>query len=339
MPVSKIKATVLGTGSWASALSQALLDNGHDVMMYGVDAGEIEDINVNHRNSRYFPDVVLPDAMRATGDAALAMEGCELLLITVPTKFVASALRTVKPYVKPGTIVINASKGFDPDTNARMSDTIRAVLGDCGIRSVASIIGPSHAEEVILRMPTAICAVSTDIDCARRVQEIFSNDNLRLYINDDEIGAEYGVAMKNVIALASGMMAGLGIGDNGRAALVTRGIAEMTRFGVAKGGRKETYMGLTGIGDLVVTCFSPHSRNYQAGLTIGSDDSAERFFRENTRTVEGVYSCKVIYEDLLANYDFEMPIIGSVYEILFRGGKPSVIVRELMRRPLVEEKL
>lgn len=335
----KIKAAVLGTGSWATALAQTLLDNGHDVMMYGVDGAEIDDINLNHRNSKYFPDVAIHEGLRATADPAEAVTGCRLLLITVPTRFVASALSTVKPFLGEGVLVVNASKGFDPATNARMSETVRAVLGDAGIRPVTSIIGPSHAEEVILRMPTAVCAVSTDLDCAREVQQIFSNENLRLYINDDEIGAEYGVAMKNVIALASGMMAGLGIGDNGRAALVTRGIAEMIRYGVAKGGRKETYMGLTGIGDLVVTCFSPHSRNYQAGRTIGTDDGAERFFRENTATVEGVYSCKVIYEDLRDHCDFEMPIITGVYRILFEGGKPSEIVRNLMNRPLVEEKL
>ncbi|MBQ9993317.1 MAG: NAD(P)-dependent glycerol-3-phosphate dehydrogenase [Clostridia bacterium] len=332
-----MKITVLGTGSWGTALAQTLVDNGHDVAMYGVDASEIEDINLRHRNSRYFGDAELPESLTATDDAALAMEGCELLLITVPTRFVADALNTVKPYVPSGLLVINASKGFDPATNKRMTDTIRATLGDCGIAPVVSIIGPSHAEEVIQRKLTAICAVSLDISAAEQVQRIFSNNYLRLYVNDDEIGAEYGVAMKNVIALASGMMAGQGYGDNGRAALVTRGIAEMIRYGVVKGGKKETYIGLTGIGDLVVTCFSVHSRNYQAGYIIGSDDSAERFFRENTRTVEGVYSCKVIYEDLAANYDFEMPIITAVYDVLFHGKRPSEAIAELMSRPLVME--
>ncbi|MBE6754130.1 MAG: NAD(P)-dependent glycerol-3-phosphate dehydrogenase [Ruminococcaceae bacterium] len=336
--IRKIKAAVLGTGSWASALAQTLIDNGHRVVMYGVDKSEIEDINANHRNSRYFGDTPLHEDMRATSDPAEAMDGAELVLITVPTRFVADALNTVKPYVRAGTMIVNASKGFDPNTDQRMSETIRRVLGDCAIKEVVSIIGPSHAEEVILRKTTAICAVSLDLDCARQVQQIFSNENLRLYINDDEIGAEYGVAMKNVIALASGMMAGMGIGDNGRAALVTRGIAEMTRYGMSKGGRQETYMGLTGIGDLVVTCFSPHSRNYQAGFIIGSDDSAERFFRENTRTVEGVYSCKVICEDAMKN-DLLMPIISSVYDVLFNGVRPSDAVRELMNRPLTDERI
>ncbi len=335
-----MKACVLGTGSWGTALAQTLIDNGHEVIMYGVDRGEIEDINNNHKNSRYFgEEVTLPEGLRATDNAEQAVVGSELILITIPTRFVGDVLRLIKEYVAKGTLVVNASKGFDPNTNERMSETVRHVLGDCSIRPVVSLIGPSHAEEVILRKLTAVCAVSVCEETAREVQGIFSGANLRVYRGNDEIGAEYGVAMKNVIALASGMMAGQGIGDNGRAALVTRGIAEMIRYGVAKGGRKETYMGLTGLGDLVVTCFSQHSRNYQAGYEIGSDDGAERFFERNVKTVEGVYSCKVIYEDLLNNYDFEMPIIKGVYEILYCGGKPSETVRGLMARPLVGEGL
>ena len=333
-----MKITVLGTGSWGTALALVLADNGNEVRMYGVDHSEIDDINRNHRNNRYFHGAPLPESIRAYADPREAAEGCELLLITVPTKFVTIALQAVKPYVTPGTLVVNASKGFDPATNNRMSQTVREELGECGIRPVVSIIGPSHAEEVVLRKLTAICAVSLDHDSAEQVQRIFSNNYLRLYVNSDEVGAEYGVAMKNVIALASGMMAGRGYGDNGRAALVTRGIAEMIRYGVSKGGRKETYIGLTGVGDLVVTCFSPHSRNYQAGYIIGQDNSAENFFRDNQKTVEGVNSCKVIYEDVMANCDFEMPIIGSVYDVLFRGKRPSDAIEELMNRPLVDEK-
>jgi len=332
-----MKVTVLGTGSWGTALALVLADNGNEVRMYGVDHTEIDDINKRHTNNRYFHGVVIPESITASADIRQAAEGCELILITVPTKFVASALGEIKPYVRPGTLVVNASKGFDPATNNRMSQTVRNILGDCGIRPVVSIIGPSHAEEVVRRKLTAICAVSLDREAAEQVQHVFSNNYMRLYVNSDEVGAEYGVAMKNVIALASGMMAGQGYGDNGRAALVTRGIAEMIRYGVSKGGRKETYIGLTGVGDLVVTCFSEHSRNYQAGMIIGQDDCAENFFRDNTKTVEGIYSCQVIYEDVMANCDFEMPIIGSVYDVLFRGKRPSEAIVELMNRPLTDE--
>ncbi len=332
-----LKATVLGTGSWGSALAQVLADNGHDVVMYGVDNDEISEINLRHTNSRYFHGVKLNPTLTATADPAAAMEGTEMILITVPTKFVSDALNTIKPFVKEGTLVVNASKGFDINTDKRMTETVKAVLGDCGIKPVVSVIGPSHAEEVILRRVTCICSVSTDLETAKLAQQIFSNHYMRLYVNTDEIGAEYAVAIKNVIALASGMLSGLGYGDNSRAALVTRGLTEMIRYCTAKGGKFETCCGLAGIGDLMVTCFSPHSRNYQAGYIIGQDDSAMGFLRDNKKTVEGVYSCKVICEDAKANYTFDLPIITGIYEILFDGRHPSDVLNELMDRPLTEE--
>ncbi len=332
-----LKATVLGTGSWGTALAQVLDDNGHQVVMYGVDNDEITEINQRHTNSRYFHGVKLSSTLTATADAAQAMEGCEMVLITVPTKFVSDALHTIKPYVKEGTLVVNASKGFDINTDKRMTETVKNILGECGIKPVVSVIGPSHAEEVILRRVTCICSVSTDIESARLAQHIFSNDYMRLYVNSDEVGAEYAVAIKNVIALASGMLSGLGYGDNSRAALVTRGLAEMIRYCTAKGGKSETCCGLAGVGDLMVTCFSPHSRNYQAGYIIGQDDSSMGFLRDNKKTVEGVYSCKVIYEDARKNYDFDLPIINGIYDILFNGKHPSDALHELMARPLTEE--
>ncbi len=332
-----MKAAVLGTGSWGTALAQVLSDNGHDVVMYGVDNDEISEINQRHTNTRYFHGVKLSESLRATADAADAMDGAELVLITVPTKFVSNALNTVKPYVKEGTLVVNASKGFDINTDKRMTETVRDILGDCGIKPVVSVIGPSHAEEVILRRVTCICSVSTDVEAAKLAQQIFSNSYMRLYVNTDEVGAEYAVAIKNVIALASGMLSGLGYGDNSRAALVTRGLAEMIRYCTAKGGKTETCCGLAGIGDLMVTCFSPHSRNYQAGYIMGQDDSSMGFLRDNKKTVEGVYSCKVIYEDAKSNYSFSLPIISSIYDILFNGKHPSSALHELMGRPLTEE--
>lgn len=333
-----MKAAVLGTGSWGTALAQVLDDNGHEITMYGVDADEVNEINRRHSNTRYFHGVKLSPTIKATMDAQAAMKDVEMILITVPTKFISIALNTVKPYVKEGTLVVNASKGFDINTNKRMTETVRSILGECGIKPVVSVIGPSHAEEVILRRITAICAVSLDTDAAKEAQVIFSNNYMRLYVNTDEIGAEYGVAIKNTIALASGMLTGLEYGDNSRAALVTRGLAEMIAYCTAKGGKPETCIGLAGLGDLMVTCFSPHSRNYQAGCIIGKDDSAEGFLRDNRMTVEGVYSCKVIYEDAAASgAGDDLPIIKSIYEILFEGKKPSEALQALMARPLRSE--
>lgn len=200
-----MKATVLGTGSWGTALAQVLADNGNEVVMYGVDKTEVEDIN-NHKNSRYFDDVTLPDSIVATSDIKTALEKAELMLIAVPTKFVASVLETARPYIDKNIIIVNASKGFDPNTNNRMTVTVRRVIGQVITTPIVSVIGPSHAEEVILRRLTSICAVSEDAEAARRVQRIFSNSYIRLYINTDEVGAEYSSAMKNIIAIASGIL-------------------------------------------------------------------------------------------------------------------------------------
>ena len=331
-----MKATVFGTGSWGTALAQVLADNKNEVVMYGIDDFEINDIN-NHKNTRYFGDLTLAEGVTATKDIRLALDNAELLLIAVPTKFVASVLEEASEYITENLLVVNASKGFDPNTNNRMSETLRRVIGNKIKSPIVSVIGPSHAEEVILRRLTSICAVSTDENTAKRVQGIFSNSYLRLYVNTDEIGAEYGSAMKNVIALASGMLVGQGYGDNAKAALVTRGLAEMTRYAMVKGGKSETLIGLTGVGDLVVTCFSEHSRNYQAGYFIGSHNGVDEFFKENTKTVEGIYSCKVVYEDLV-NYDIEMPITTELYKILFENKSPKEALADIMSRPLKNER-
>jgi len=331
-----MKICVLGTGSWGTALAQVLSDNGNEVVMRGVVREEIDDININRRNEKYFPNVELSGNFYATDDIEEAARGAEMLLITVPTRFVRSALESVIPYISENCLVVNASKGFDPNTNMRMTDTIRDVIGSKIKTAPVSIIGPSHAEEVVVRRLTSVCAVSADTEAAKKVQHIFSNSYLRLYVNADEIGSEYSVAMKNVIAIASGIAVGQGYGDNAKAAIVTRGLAEMTRYVCAKGGQKDTMLGLCGVGDLVVTCFSVHSRNYQAGLQIGRSDSVEEFYKNNNKTVEGIYSCKVIYDDL-KNYGFEMPLVNSLYNVLYLGVKPSVAIKELMERPLKEE--
>ena len=331
-----MKVTVYGTGSWGTALAQVLSDNGHDVWLYGVDESEINDINQNHRNSRYFDDLPIAEALKATSDIALATEGAGAVVIAVPTKFIRSALQKGSPYIGENTLIINAAKGFDWEKNCRITDTMREVLTDRPHRTVASIIGPSHAEEVIQRMLTLVCAVSLDIDVANEVRTLFSNHYMRLYSNTDEVGAEYGAAVKNVIAIASGILVGQGYGDNAKAALVDRGLLEMARYGTSKGGKPETYYGLTGLGDLVVTCFSIHSRNYRAGLAIGKANDAAAFLAENKTTVEGVNSCKVIYEDL-KNCDFEMPLVESIYRVLYENALPSEEIKTLMLRPLKAE--
>lgn len=333
-----MKIAILGTGSWATALSQVLIDNGHETMMYGINQDEINDINQYHQNSRYFKDVQIDEKIKATSNLEETIKDASYILITVPTSAVRSILEQVRPFIKQKVTIINASKGFDLTTNKRISETIREVLDETYRNEVVSLIGPSHAEEVVIRQLTTVCSVSLDIECAKNVQELFSNTYFRVYSHQDEIGAEYGVALKNVIAIASGAIHGLGYGDNTRAALMTRGLAEMTRFGVRKGGLPETYLGLTGIGDLIVTCSSKHSRNFMAGYEIGLADDAEEFMKNNKKTVEGIRTCKVIYEDLRANYpDVEMPIVEAIYAVLYRGVKPSQAIQVLMLRELKQE--
>lgn len=330
------KIAILGTGSWSTALAQVLVDNGHQVLLYGIDQGEIDDINLNHRNDKYF-DVVLSDKIKATTDLKECLKDVGYLLITIPTLYVRSVLKQVKPLLTKKVTIINASKGFDNENNMRMSETIRSVIDENLRYEVVSLIGPSHAEEVILRMLTCVCSVSLDLDTAKDVQHLFSNEYFRVYRLDDEVGAEYAVALKNVIAVASGCAAGLGYGDNTRAALITRGLAEISRYGLAKGGKFETYLGLTGIGDLVVTCSSKHSRNFQAGYEIGKTLDARGFMERNTKTVEGIRTCKVVYEDLVHYPDIQMPIIEATYQVLYENADPKEVIRHLMLRDLKKE--
>lgn len=332
------KVAILGTGSWATGLARVLNDNGQTVVMYGIDQNEVADINIRHCNYKYFKDVQLEDGIVATLSLEDAIENAQYILITIPTQFVRDTLLKVKPLLKEKVTIINAAKGFDMNTNMRMSETIRSVLTPDEIYPVVSLIGPSHAEEVVERILTAVCSVSNDETIAQDVQCLFSNHYFRVYTSNDEIGAEYGAAYKNVIAVASGIVAGLGYGDNTRAALITRGLHEMSRYGVVKGGQRETYFGLTGIGDLIVTCSSVHSRNFQAGFDIGESNRALDFMMHNTKTCEGVRTCKVIYEDVKSHdYGIETPIVDAVYRVLYENANPKETVALLMARDLKSE--
>ncbi len=326
---------ILGSGSWGTALAQVLSDNGNDVLIYGVCQEEVDDINTRHKNTKYFGDVGIKEDLRATLDIRELSSYNDAILVAVPTKYVPSALSSIKPYISEGTVIINASKGFEWETNKRISDCIRDTLSDINYSGIASIIGPSHAEEVILRKLTSVCAVSISEEIAKTVQSAFSNSYLRVYISTDEVGAEYGVAIKNIIAIASGMLEGRGYGDNAKAALITRGLQEMLRYGINKGAERDTFFGLTGVGDLIVTCFSPHSRNYRAGLEIGRANTAEPVF-DTKATVEGINSCKSVYEDAQKN-GVEMPIVSAVYRVLFCSAKPSDEIEQIMNRPLRSE--
>ncbi len=333
-----MKIAILGTGSWATGLARVLNDNGHQVMLYGIDHNEIDDINIRHCNYKYFKDIRLEESIVASASLEEVIDHADYILITIPTQFVRSVLEEVKSLLKQKVTIINAAKGFDMNTNMRMSDTIRSVFDENQIHPVVSLIGPSHAEEVVVRMLTVVCAVSLDENYAKDVQKLFSNHYFRVYTSTDEIGAEYGAAYKNVIAVASGIIAGLGYGDNTRAALITRGLYEMSLYGTVKGANRETFFGLTGIGDLVVTCSSVHSRNFQAGLEIGQSNRALDFMAHNTKTCEGIRTCKVIHDDVAShNYGIEVPIVDAVYRVLYENATPQETIASLMLRDLKSE--
>ncbi len=330
-----MRVTVIGSGSWGTALAAVLADNGHKVMILGRNPAEIEDINLRHRNSHYFGEDPLPEGLRATTGAEDALGYDDMIVIAVPSAAFPNVYPTVRRLLAPHTVVVNAAKGFEPESGKRLSLALREALSDVTYRGVASLIGPSHAEEVVRRMLTAIAAASTDRALAEDVQRAFSGDYLRVYVTEDEVGAEYGVAIKNVIALASGMLEGCGFGDNAKAALITRGLVETVRYGEAKGAGRDTFFGLTGVGDLIVTCFSPHSRNYRAGLAVGKADSGEAA-RSLDFTVEGIAACREVTADA-RRMGVEMPIVFAVHAVLFEGVRPREAIAALMHRPLRAE--
>lgn len=330
-----MKAVVIGSGSWGTGLAQVLCDNKVDVTIYGNCESEINDINENHRNSKYFGGIQIHPDLKATTDINV-VKGSDIVVLSVPTIAIESVCKQIDEILDKKTIIVNTSKGFHPETFERMSCVIRENISEEHLSSVVSLIGPSHAEEVVIRMLTTICAVSLNEEDAKTVQETFSNEYLRIYTGTDEIGSEVGVAVKNAIALASGILSGLGYGDNTRAALMTRGLMEMTRFGVAMGGKKETFMGMTGIGDLIVTCTSQHSRNFQAGYKIGKAGTAKIFWETNTKTVEGVRTAKAVHEKA-RELGIDMPIVNEIYAVLFENKNARESAKQLMTRDLKSE--
>ena len=333
----KTKITILGAGSWGTALALVLADNGNQVTMYSKDAKVCDEINHKHTNSKYFDGVfLLPSSITATCELSQAVNNNQLILLSVPSSSIRALVSSIIPFLKPKTLIINTAKGFDALTNDRLSETIRRLVPKKILQGVVSLIGPSHAEEVIDRQLTLVSAVSKQVHLAEQISQLFSNEYFRVYVQKDEIGSEVGSALKNVIAIASGVVTGLKLGDNARAALVTRGLTELMQLGKVLGGKLKTHAGLTGLGDLIVTCYSNHSRNYQAGVKIGKDNSAELFLATNQKTVEGVSFAKIAHE-LAKKFRLKLPIIEAVYAVLYEKKRPSELIKSLMNRPLKVE--
>lgn len=329
------KVAFLGSGSWGTALAQVLVDNGHEVLMWGRNPDEINDIQNNHKNSAFFGDLAISPKIKATHDLS-DLKDFDYFLMAVPTAAVESVTKEINQLVNKKVVIINVAKGFHPKTHHLLSDVIEENMDPEKLRGVVSLIGPSHAENVIERLHTAVNSVSKDEALAKEVQFMFSNQYFRVYRSTDLVGAQIGVAVKNIIAVAAGIAEGLNLGDNARAALITRGLAEMTRFGVSRGAKAETFLGLTGVGDLVVTASSHHSRNFQAGLEIGKKDSGKDFLANNTKTVEGIHAAKAVHE-IAQEENISMPITEQVYKVVYENKIPSLAIKELMNRDLKEE--
>ncbi len=322
------KISILGAGSWGTALAWLLHNNGHNVMVWSIMDDEVELLRKDHENKKKLPGVILPDDMTFTGDLKTACSDRDLLVTAVASPYIRSTAHSMKPFVKEGQLILNVAKGIEEHSLKTLSDIIEEEIPQA---EAAVLSGPSHAEEVGKGVPTTIVAGSKKEATAKYIQELFMSPVFRVYTSPDVLGIEIGAALKNVIALAAGIADGLGYGDNTKAALITRGIAEISRLAEAMGARSETLFGLSGIGDLVVTCSSRHSRNRRAGFLIGQGRTMKQAMNEVSMVVEGVYSAKAGLE-LSEKYNIDMPITCAVNEVLFEDKPAADAVNDLMLR-------
>ncbi|MBO5237613.1 MAG: NAD(P)H-dependent glycerol-3-phosphate dehydrogenase [Lachnospiraceae bacterium] len=328
-----MKISVLGAGSWGTALAVLLCENGHDVTLWSIDKREVEMIDEKREQVEKLPGVLIPDRIAVTNDLESSITGRDMLVLAVPSIFIRSTSKSMAPFIEDHQIIVNVSKGIEESTLMNMTDVIEDEIHNA---RVGVLSGPSHAEEVGRKIPTTVVAGAHDKATAEAIQDAFMNPVFRVYTSPDMIGIELGAALKNVIALAAGIVDGLGFGDNTKAALITRGIAEITRLGMAMGGRPETFAGLSGIGDLIVTCTSTHSRNHNAGYLIGQGKTYQEAMDEVKMVVEGVYSAKAALA-LAKKYDVEVPITEQVNRVLFDGVPVKEAVPSLLLRNRTSE--
>lgn len=322
-----MKAVVVGSGGWGTALSMVLCDNGHDVTLWSHDPAKAAEMAKTRENSK-LKGVRLPDSLKISGDLD-CLKGAELVISATPSFAVRETGKKIAPYLTPETVLVSVSKGIERDTNLRMSQILTEVTGN--ICKVAALSGPSHAEEVSIRMPTGCVSACPDLKVARLVQDAFMNDYFRVYTSEDIVGVELSAAMKNVVALACGVCDGMGYQDNTKALLMTRAMAELTRLGEKLGGTRQTFGGLAGMGDLIVTCTSMHSRNRRCGILIGQGKPVAQALEEIGAVVEGYYAAANA-RTLAQKAGVEMPISQAAYEVLYEGRDPKLVVTDLMGR-------
>ena len=331
-----MKVSVIGSGSWGTALSQAIVDNGHELLLYARTEKARDEINIEHTNKRYLKDVVLPNEIVATSNLSEAVTFADVIVIAVPTKVMRETARKINEYLEKPKYIIHVSKGLEMETNKRMSEVIKDEIISDNLKGVGVLSGPSHAEELILRNPTVVAIASENDELNKLAQEIFHNKYFRIYVNKDLIGVEVGGALKNIIALGCGIIDGMAYGDNAKAALLTRGLIEITRLGKKLGADEMTFLGLGGIGDLVVTCTSKHSRNYNCGYLIGQGYTLEEAIKKLDMVAEGVRTTKVCYF-LSKKYGVYMPITENIYKVLYEGLSIKECVNNLMNKMAAEE--
>lgn len=322
-----MKIAVVGSGGWGTALALTLLDNGHEVTLWSFSEAEAEHLRTARENP-LLKGVSLPAALQITTDLACLADK-ELVVFATPSFTVRQTAKAAASYLKDGTLIVSVSKGIEKHTSLRLSQVIDEETG--GRCRVVALSGPSHAEEVGRKVPTGCVAASPDREAAELVQDVFMNPYFRIYSSPDIVGVELAAALKNVIALCYGVCDGLGYGDNTRALLMTRGLTETARLGVAMGGQKETFAGLAGVGDLIVTCTSMHSRNHRAGILIGQGMPVDQALREIGAVVEGYYATDTV-KTLAAKYGIEMPISEGAWQVLYNGKEAREVLSELMTR-------
>ena len=326
------KIAIIGSGSWGAALGIYLAQNGNEVKIWSFNEQEKDMIN-NEKKCMFLPKAVIPDNVVCSSDFEEVLKDAEIVLHVTPSKFVRSTIKNYKNIIKDNQILVMCSKGFESETELTLDEVIKEELPNVkyGILS-----GPSHAEEVSLNIPTALVIASTEDIVKEKIVEAFKSPTMRLYTSKDVRGVELGAALKNIIAFCAGVGVGLDLGDNTFAALLTRGLVEISRLGTAMGGEEKTFYGLTGLGDLIVTCGSVHSRNRRAGEMIGKGFSIEEARKEIGMTIESVDNIDVAYK-LAKKYNVEMPIVNAVYDVLYNGLDPRSAVETLMTRNLKEE--
>lgn len=329
------RIAVLGAGSWGTGLASVLSDNGHDVCMWTIEADLAEQMNVQRENKRYSPGLRLKDNISVTTDLNAALLRAEVILFVVPTKAIREVALKVKDILAQEKLapplIVHASKGLEQGSHERISQILKEVLPADSYTGLAILSGPSHAEEVAKKDITTITAASEDLAVAETIQDLFLNDYFRVYTNTDVVGVELGGALKNIIALAAGGVDGLDFGDNTKAALITRGLAEITRFGLSQGADPLTFSGLSGVGDLIVTCNSQHSRNWRAGYQLAQGKKAAEIEAEMGMVVEGIPTTKAVFE-LAQDLAIDMPITQMLYQIIYKGAEVDASLKSLMQR-------